>query len=137
MRYLLIVVPFVLLACSSSSTTEDAGQDAGPADAGPSDGGTDAGPTDGGSFTLNINNYLSWCTITENGSAFSAMKSFPAGSMVALNATPESSSFVWGYWLDIDAGTKSTTMSITADMTRDTYLLACCPFPPPQSQTCP
>jgi hypothetical protein len=144
MRYALLLVPCFFLGCSTSEVGDagpgDAGSlDAGGQDAGPGDAGVDAG-TDGGGggFTLLINNYLSWCDITEDGAAFSPTKTFSPGTVVNLHAAPLSG-FVWGYWsgTDADTGSHDTNMAATATMNANKTVLACCPFPPPASQTCP
>ncbi len=118
----------------------DAGADAAP-EASTLDTGTPdtSVPDAGATFTLTINDYLNWCGITENGSAYSATKSFPNGTVVNLNGTALSG-FVWGYWTGTD-GDKSAAhdknQMTTATMSSDKTVLACCPFPPPASQTCP
>jgi hypothetical protein len=101
-------------------------------------------PTDGPVlYTLTVQNYLDWCDVTENGTVYPAsappVTSFAAGAVVNLNATA-GSAFVWGYWTGTDGDTTSahdTSMSTTVMMTSNKTILACCPFPPPASQTCP
>ncbi len=77
----------VVAGCSSSCSSDGSA-------------GTDGGTT----FTLTINNFDSWCTVTEEGAAFSLSRSFAPGTVVHLNAAPASGLFVWGYWTGTDAG---------------------------------
>ena len=90
-------------------------------------------------YTLSINNYIDWCTITEDGVAFNPSKTFPAGTVVTLHADPLDARFVWGYWTGTDhnGAVHDTMQSTTVTMTGDKSVLACCPFAPPASQTCP
>ncbi|HEY1811076.1 MAG TPA: hypothetical protein VGG74_01900 [Kofleriaceae bacterium] len=100
----------------------------------------DAASGSGSDVTLTINNYLAWCTVTEQSAAFSMTKTFPKGTVVSLDAMPASSAFVWGYWTGTDGdttGTHDTNMMTTVTMSADKMVLACCPDPPPASQTCP
>ena len=148
------LLPLALVACSSSSSTDgpvgsspDAPRPAidappgtpdappGMPDAPPVAGTPDAPPTT--MYTLMINNYSGWCTVTENGASYSPSKSFPAGTVVNLTAAPESGTFVWGYWSGTDAGSHDTNMTTTVTMNADQNVLACCPVKPPASQTCP
>jgi hypothetical protein len=103
-----------------------------------------SGATDGPvMYTLTVNNYLDWCDLTENGTKYPASTpppmSFPAGTVVDLNAVPNYI-FVWGYWTGTDGDTTAahdTSMSTTVTMTSDKAILACCPDPPPAAPTCP
>ena len=53
-------------------------------------------------FTLAINNYLSWCSVRENGGvSYSPVASFPDGTIVPLVASPVAS-FYWGYFSGAD-----------------------------------
>jgi hypothetical protein len=92
-------------------------------------------------FTLTIDNYIAWCSITVDGgppsAAISISKSFPDGTLVSLQAVPVSDIFVWGYWADTDAAKTDANQSIQVTMSADRHFLACCPFKPPASQTCP
>jgi hypothetical protein len=143
MRYLLLlVVPFLVVACDDSNTEADSG----PVDAGSVDaGGNDAGTMDAGTqtFTLTIDDYLSWCNVSENGGAASSLATtsatFPSGTVVNLHADAISSTFIWGYWVgtDADTGSNDTNMTATATLTADKTVKVCCPFQPPASQTCP
>jgi hypothetical protein len=92
-------------------------------------------------FTLTIDNYINWCSISVDGgqpsSANPISKSFPQGTVVMLQAAPVLDIFVWGYWTDTDAGALDTNQSTQVTMSADRSVLACCPFKPPASQTCP
>jgi hypothetical protein len=94
----------------------------------------------GQTFTLTINNYLAWCSITEEGAPYMMTMSFPEGTVVDLHGAPLAA-FVWGYWTGTDGDVGSPTFDrdqdTTVTMTSDKSVLACCPFPPPASQTCP
>jgi hypothetical protein len=134
-----MAIAFLILAagCSSSSTTPSgAGGTGGQA---PHDGAADTvSPADGaGTFTLKIENYLSWCSVTEQGTDESSTAlvtmTFPAGTVVDLNAMALSSTFVWGYWVGTAGDTTSahdTSMSTTVTMTANKTVQACCPFAP-------
>ena len=96
-----------------------------------------------GPYALTVQNYLDWCNITENGTAYPAsvppVMSFAAGTVVNLNAVA-GQFFVWGYWTGTDGDTTAahdTNMTTTVTMNSDKTILACCPDPPPASQTCP
>jgi hypothetical protein len=143
-----------LLGCSSDSssavdapTTPSADAPTAPtADAPPTvdaaPGSPDAASTtpDGASaatFTLAIENYASWCTITEDGVAFSASKSFPSGHAVALHAAPIGG-FFWGFWTGTDGdktGAHDTAMTTMVTMTGDKSVFTCCPAA--NGGTCP
>lgn len=88
-------------------------------------------------FTLTINNYLSWCSVRENGDvSYSPASSFPDGTIVSLVASPVAP-FYWGYFSGADGSTidigadHSTTVTMTSDRT----VLVCCPVSP--AGTCP
>ena len=139
MRYALLLIALVVAGCDSSDAVDAGQDDAGPVDAGLPDAGPDAGrPDSGGGFTLLINNYLTWCAITEDGAMYSRTKDFPPGTVVNLNASPNAT-FTWGYWsgTDADTGSHDTNMAATVTMNANKTVLACCPQPLPQSQTCP
>jgi hypothetical protein len=94
-------------------------------------------------YTLTVQNYLDWCDITENGSAYPAAvppaMSFAPGTVVHLGAAPNSI-FVWGYWTGTDGDTGAapdTSMTTTVTMTSNKTVVACCPDPPPAAPTCP
>ena len=59
-------------------------------------------------FTLTINNYLAWCSVSVNGGAASSAatisQAFPPGTLVPLHGDAANASFVWGYWTGTDAG---------------------------------
>ena len=79
-------------------------------------------------FTLTINNYLAWCSLTEDGVAYSASKLFSEGAVVALHGDPVSATFVWGYWTGTDAGGIDHSQDAKVTMSSDRSVLACCPF---------
>jgi hypothetical protein len=86
-------------------------------------------------FTLTLENYLSWCSVTEagtsEGTTATVTMSFPAGTVVDLNAMAASNVFVWDYWVGTDGDTTAThdtSMSTTVTMTKDKTVQACCPF---------
>ncbi|HVV53634.1 MAG TPA: hypothetical protein VHO06_28520 [Polyangia bacterium] len=106
-----------------------------------SSGGTGGTTGTGTTYTLTVTNYLGWCDLTENGTAYPAgapaAMSFPAGTVVDLTAAPNSI-FVWGFWTGTDGDTGAahdTSMATTVTMTADKTVAACCPEPP--STTCP
>jgi len=121
--------------CSSSSTTPTgAGGTGGQA---PNDGAADTLSTADGAntFTLTMENYLSWCTVTEQGtnesSTASVTMTFPAGTVVNLTAAALNSTFVWGYWVGTAGDTTSThdtNMTTTVTMTANKTVQACCPI---------
>lgn len=82
-------------------------------------------------FTLTIDNFLAWCSISENGAAgYSPSAVFNQGTVVTLNAAPVTG-FIWGHWTgtDGDAGAGDTNQATTVTMKADRAVLACCPFP--------
>jgi hypothetical protein len=106
-------------------------------------GGRDGAADGPGVYTLTVQNYLDWCDVTENGTVYPVsvppVMSFAPGTVVNLNAAA-ATGFVWGYWTGTDGDTTSThdkSMATTVTMTSNKTILACCPFPPPSSQTCP
>ncbi len=112
MKRLLIPLVLMVLTCCGTSGMPAAG------------GGT----PDAGCCVLTINDYLNWCSITENGAAYSPSESFDAGAVVTLDATPMSG-FVWGYWTGTDGANGGQDMSMTATVTMNANknVLACCP----------
>jgi hypothetical protein len=124
MKYMLVLV-VAIAACGSSSSP--------PAVDAPGAGG-------GSDVTLSINDYLAWCSVTEQGATYATSMTFPKGTVVNLGAMPVSTAFVWGYWTGTDGDTTAahdTKMTTTVTMTGDKSVVACCPDPPPASQTCP
>jgi len=89
-------------------------------------------------FTLAIDNYLSWCSVKENGDvSYSPTASFPDGAIVTLVASP-SAGFYWGYFSGADSPGNSiggSNYATTATMTSDRNVLVCCPVFP--GGTCP
>src|SRR3954468_18427538 len=57
-------------------------------------------------FTLTVNDYLNWCSVTVNGgppsSSLSTQYTFNEDVVVALTAKPLAG-FQWGYWMGTDA----------------------------------
>jgi len=135
--------------CGSSSTNPSSGTGGSVGTGGsPGTGGAATGGQDGAAdgpvlYTLTVQNYLDWCNVTEDGTAYPLsappVMSFPPGTVVNLNATA-GASFVWGYWTGTDGDQTAghdKSMTTTVTMTSNKTILACCPFPPPASQTCP
>jgi hypothetical protein len=127
-----IVLLALAAGCSSSSSNPDgSGGTGGQATGGT--GGQAAG--DAGTFTLKMENYLTWCTVTEQGTpegttALVTM-TFPAGTVVNLIGAAASDAFVWDYWRGTDGDTGAahdTNMTTTVTMTKDKTVQACCPF---------
>jgi hypothetical protein len=107
--------------------------------------GSTGGSSGGATYTLSVDNYLVWCSVEADGVPLVFSRSnevtsvdFPAGSVVTLSGDALSG-FVWGYWTgtDGDTGAFDRNMVTTVTMDGDKSVLACCPFPPPASQTCP
>jgi len=91
----------VVTSCTSSSTTQ---------------------------FTLTIDNYLGWCSVTVNGTAYAGPRTFPEGTVAALHGdTANATLFVWGFWTRTDHGDHDTMMSTTVTMTANKTVFACCP----------
>lgn len=119
---------------SASDVTQgtDTGTDAKPSDSS-TDSPTDA--SDGGSgFTLTINDYFNWCSVTVNGGAPSTAATqtfqFAPDASVSLHAdTANAGSFYWGYWqsANLTDGGKDTNMNVSITMSGDVNMLACCP----------
>jgi hypothetical protein len=84
------------------------------------------------SVTLTINNFLAWCSVSENGvvdpSGNVYANSFPQGTQVFLHSEPSSSFFVWRYWTGIDPGGDVTSKDAVVTMSSDRSVLACCPL---------
>jgi hypothetical protein len=129
MKYMLVLAIAFGSACGSSSS---------PPAVDAAGGGSGSGA--GSGFTLSINDYLAWCSVTEQGATYATSMTLPKGTVVNLDAMPASATFVWGYWTGTDGDTTAahdTNMMTTVTMSADKSLVACCPFPPPASQTCP
>jgi hypothetical protein len=130
--------PLLAFAMLSLSLTLGCASNSSPTD------GTGAAGTGGPvTYTLTVQNYLNWCDVTENGTTYPAsvppVMSFAPGTVVDLNAVA-GQFFVWGYWTGTDGDTTAahdTNMTTTVTMTSNKTILACCPDPPPASQTCP
>jgi hypothetical protein len=136
----------VAAGCGSSNTTTGSGGSVGTGGStgtGGATGGQDGAADGPVLYTLTVQNYLDWCNVAENGTVYPVsappVTSFAPGTVVNLSATA-GASFVWGYWTGTDGDTTSahdTSMATTVTMTSNKTILACCPFPPPASQTCP
>jgi hypothetical protein len=124
MKYVLVVLLAACTSSSSTSKTPDAGSGSGS-----------------GAITLTIENYLSWCSVTENGGPLAATMTFPQGTVVNLAAMPASSFFIWGYWVGTDGDTGSahdTSMTTAVTMSASKTVQACCPDAPPAAYApCP
>jgi hypothetical protein len=146
MRKTIAIAILTLAAgCSSSSTNPSGGGGAGGGGAGGGAAGGKTGNSDGAvTYTLIMENYLSWCTVTEQGTdeggTASVTMTFPAGTVVNLKGdTVSAASFFWAYWFGTDGDTTSahdTNMTTTVTMTKNKTVQACCPVvgTPP---TCP
>lgn len=80
---------------------------------------------------LTIDNYLSWCSVSVNGAAFTANPPptpFEPGTVVNLFAKPVSGTFIWGYWSFTDVPGHDTSQNTTVMMTSDRTVSVCCPF---------
>jgi len=123
-----IAIGLLILAagCSSSSTNPDGSGGTGGTAA--NDGAT--------TYTLIMQNYLQWCTVTEQGTsegtATPVTMTFPAGTVVNLHAdTASAAAFFWAYWVGTDGDTTTahdTNMTTTVTMTKDKTIQACCPI---------
>jgi hypothetical protein len=98
-----------------------------------------------GTFTLKLENYLAWCTVSVNGGASSttALQTLTfAPNMVVNLAGDKVTGFEWGYWVGTvgDTGASHDTMMMTTvKMDKDRTVQACCPFAsgPMAHQPCP
>jgi hypothetical protein len=84
-------------------------------------------------FTLTIDNYLAWCSVSVDGGATTPNPpptQFPPGTVVPLFGEPVSATFIWGYWrfTDADAGGHDTNQNATVTMGSDRTVFVCCPF---------
>ena len=128
-------------ADTSPGSTSDAGL--APSDAGVTtgDAGADMGSgADAGQavFLLNILNYNTGCSITEEGGTYRTLAAFFAGSVVSLDAAALPG-YAWGYWTwtDGDTGSGDMNMAATVTMNANKQVVACCPLAPPGAQVCP
>ncbi|HKA86338.1 MAG TPA: hypothetical protein VKE22_01690 [Haliangiales bacterium] len=104
-----------------------------PPDAPPAPPPPDAPPV---TYTLTIDNFINWCVVTVDGVGYVTPVTFAAGSVAHLHADP-AATFVWGYWTGTDNPSPDRMQTTTVTMTSNKSVLACCPIPPPASQTCP
>jgi hypothetical protein len=144
MKSTLLAALLLTVGCGSSTTpgTGTGGSNGTGGGAGP--GGAGGAATSG--FTLTIQNYLSWCNVTENGTAYdppaqAPAMTFPAGTVVNLmGATANSTNFLWGYWVGTDGDTSAshdTNMTTTVTMTSNKVVQACCPLTSAPTTPCP
>lgn len=134
----------LISACSSKETppdggTNDAGNDvtqqkdaANDVTQG-TDSSSDASDGGSGNFTLTINDYLSWCTVSVNGQDAGnspGTYQFAPDASVALHGdTANASLFYWGYWQapTLADGGKDLNKDVTIQMNGNVTVLACCP----------
>jgi hypothetical protein len=143
MRNKILVCLFLMVGCSSSTNGTGTGGSNGTGGQSATGGAGGAGTS---GFTLSIQNYLNWCNVTENGTAYdppseAPVMTYPAGTVVNLmGATASSSSFVWGYWVGTDGDTTAThdtNMTTTVTMTANKIVQACCPLTSAPTTPCP
>jgi hypothetical protein len=134
--YLSLFVVLLVAACGNSgnSPTADAAAHADSAASGP-----DAHP----GFTLTVSNLQDWCNISEDGGTTfvhdPAPTKYDVGTVVHLQAQPESGTFIFGYWEGIlldDGGSRDTSDTATVTMDADKTVKVCCPFAPPNTVDC-
>jgi hypothetical protein len=93
----------------------------------------DAGPVLGSGFTLSVDNFDGWCTVTVNAVAQVPLVetyTFDAGTVVSLDATANVN-FVWAYWTGTDGadagnGGHDPSMETAVTMDSNKSVLACC-----------
>jgi hypothetical protein len=109
---LFLAMALVLLCCGSSGSPT----------------GVAAATTPSACCVLSIQDYMNWCSITENGVPYSASESFDAGVVVSLEAVALPG-FAWGYWTGTDgaSGGQDMNFSATVTMNASKSILACCP----------
>jgi hypothetical protein len=118
----MIAIALLILAAGCGSSTSSSAPDA-----------TTSG---GATYTLALQNYLSWCSVIEQGTsegstAAPPLLTVPAGTVVNLSATPSDATFVWGYWVGTDGDTSNshdTNMTTTVTMSKNKTVQVCCPF---------
>lgn len=84
-------------------------------------------------YTLTVQNFLGWCSISIAGGVSSTAANpppidFPSGTVVPLSGAP-ASGFIWGYWTGTDVAGHDTNTDTTVTMTADRSVFVCCPFP--------
>ena len=82
-------------------------------------------------FTLTIDNYLAWCSVSVDGGVATANPppaQFPSGAVVPLFGQPVSALFIWGYWRFTDVLGHDTSQNTSVAMTSDRTVFVCCPF---------
>jgi hypothetical protein len=104
---------------------------------------TPGGDGGGSTATLTLENYLSWCSVTENGTAPSMNPqtyTVPIGTVINLTGDKASTTFVWGYWVGTDGDTTAShdkSMTTTVTMSKSKTVQACCPFATSPNTPCP
>jgi hypothetical protein len=135
-----LVAMFIL--CLTACGDDSVAHDLAPANDLSSAAGDMAG---GAMFTLKLENYLSWCTVSVNSgtSSTSGLQtlSFAPNAVVNL-AGDKLTGFEWGYWVGTVGDTTAahdTAMNTTVQMDKDRTVQACCPFAsgPQAHQPCP
>jgi hypothetical protein len=93
-----------------------------------SSSGAAAATAPGPCCVLSIDVYLDWCSVTENGVAYSPSESFELGTVVSLEAAALPG-FAWGYWAGTDAaeGAEDMNPSATVTMNSSKSVFVCCP----------
>ncbi len=117
MKRILISTGLLLLLCHCGSSSSG----------GPPPPTPDGGPPPSG-FTLTINDFDDWCTVTVGGNPASLV--FPAGTVVSLDATAHPT-FTFHYWLGTDGANagnngQDPNAMTTATMNESKTVLACC-----------
>lgn len=119
-----LVAGFLLTFCSSLTASGIA-----PA------GGSDTIFANGfENFTLSIDNYLAWCSVSVDGGVATPNPppaQFVPGTVVSLFGQPVSATFIWGYWRFTDAapgGGHDISQNATVTMTSDRTVFVCCSF---------
>jgi hypothetical protein len=128
-------------ATPDTATPDTATPDTATADTATADTAT---PDTAPSFTLKVENYASWCSVSVNGATANAtevqMFTFPAGTVVNLHSTALNGTFVWGYWVGTASdttGSHDTHMTTTVTVTKNQVIQACCPLASAPTDPCP
>jgi hypothetical protein len=131
MKRFLASAVFLVLACHCGSSSGGGGG---------GDVVNDAGTPTGDAVT--VNNYLSWCVVTVDGTPMTAETqtfNVDAGTVVSLDAHA-AAGFMWGYWVGTagaSAGNGNHDPSMATSVTvtsASASVRACCPS---STLTCP